>query len=139
MEEDYQKALEHIFAYGYRCCAFKHNICGGLPWIPNVMLDFTDPLPPELFVNPGYPPAPKAVESQGYRGTFGRSGEGSGRGCRCRGIGLTSFLISVFVILGDFYKGCHFTTNMRINSCNPWQFLVHLNGITRYHQDMSHV
>ena len=28
MEEDYQKALELIFAYAYRCCAFKHNICG---------------------------------------------------------------------------------------------------------------
>ena len=28
MEEDYQKALELIFAYGYECCAFKHNICG---------------------------------------------------------------------------------------------------------------
>ena len=28
MEEDYQKALELIFAYGYRCCMFKHNICG---------------------------------------------------------------------------------------------------------------
>ena len=27
-EEDYQKALELIFAYGYRCCMFKHNICG---------------------------------------------------------------------------------------------------------------
>ena len=27
MEEDYQKALEVIFAYGYECCAFKHNIC----------------------------------------------------------------------------------------------------------------
>ena len=28
MEEDYQKALEVIFAYGNGCCAFKHNICG---------------------------------------------------------------------------------------------------------------
>ena len=28
MEEDYQKALESIFSYGYGCCAFKHNICG---------------------------------------------------------------------------------------------------------------
>ena len=28
MEEDYQKALELIFAYGYGCCMFKHNICG---------------------------------------------------------------------------------------------------------------
>ena len=28
LEEDYQKALELIFAYGYECCAFKHSICG---------------------------------------------------------------------------------------------------------------
>ena len=28
MEEDYQKALELIFAYGCGCCMFKHNICG---------------------------------------------------------------------------------------------------------------
>ena len=28
MEEDYEKALELIFAYVYGCCAFKHNICG---------------------------------------------------------------------------------------------------------------
>ena len=34
MVEDYQKALEQIFAYGYGCCAFKHNICGDLPRIP---------------------------------------------------------------------------------------------------------
>ena len=25
-EEDYQKALELIFSYGYRCCTFKHSI-----------------------------------------------------------------------------------------------------------------
>ena len=27
MEEEYQKALEVIFAYSYGCCVFKHNIC----------------------------------------------------------------------------------------------------------------
>ena len=31
MEEDYQKALELIFAYGYRRCAFKHSICEDQP------------------------------------------------------------------------------------------------------------
>ena len=31
LEEDYQKALELIFAYNYRCCVFKHNICGDQP------------------------------------------------------------------------------------------------------------
>ena len=28
MGEDYSNALEVIFAYGYGCCVFKHNICG---------------------------------------------------------------------------------------------------------------
>ena len=28
MEDDYKKALELIFSYGYECCVFKHNICG---------------------------------------------------------------------------------------------------------------
>ena len=31
MEEDYQKTLELIFAYGYGCCMFKDNICGDKP------------------------------------------------------------------------------------------------------------
>ena len=39
MEEEYQKALEVIFAYGYRCCVFKHNICGDYPEVPNGIPD----------------------------------------------------------------------------------------------------
>ena len=31
MEEDYQKALEVIFSYGYGCYVFKHNIYGDQP------------------------------------------------------------------------------------------------------------
>ena len=31
MKEEYQKALEVIFAYGYSCCVFKHNIYGDRP------------------------------------------------------------------------------------------------------------
>ena len=31
MEEEYHKALEVIFAYGYECCIFKHNICEDRP------------------------------------------------------------------------------------------------------------
>ena len=63
MEEDYQKALELIFASGYKCCMFKHNICGDQPKVPNSMLDSFDPLPPEFFVNPKCPPNPKATEA----------------------------------------------------------------------------
>ena len=39
IEEDYQKALELVFAYGYGCCVFKHNICGDHPKVPDGMLD----------------------------------------------------------------------------------------------------
>ena len=37
IEEDYQKALEVIFAYAFGCCAFKHNICGDQPKVPDGM------------------------------------------------------------------------------------------------------
>ena len=52
MEEDYQKALEVIFAYGYSRCMFKHNICGSQPEVPNSMPDSSNPLPPKFFVKP---------------------------------------------------------------------------------------
>ena len=55
MEEDYQKALELIFAYGYRCCAFKHNICGGQSEVPYRMLDSSNPLPLEVLHEPPVP------------------------------------------------------------------------------------
>ena len=49
MKEDYHKALEQIFSYSYECWAFKHNICGDQPGIPDGMTDSTDPLPLEFF------------------------------------------------------------------------------------------
>ena len=55
MKEDYQKALELIFAYGYGCCMFKHNICGDKPEVPDGMLDSSNPFLPEFFVNPRCP------------------------------------------------------------------------------------
>ena len=55
MDEEYQKALEVIFAYGYGCCVFKHNICGDHLKLPEGMSDSADPLPLEFFVNPDYP------------------------------------------------------------------------------------
>ena len=62
MKEDYHKSLEHIFAYAYRCCLFKHNICGDKPGIPNGMPDSTNPLPLECFANLRCPPALTAIE-----------------------------------------------------------------------------
>ena len=44
MEEEYQKALKVIFAYGYLCCVFKHNIYGDHPEVPEGMHDSVDPL-----------------------------------------------------------------------------------------------
>ena len=58
MEEDYQKALEVIFAYGYECCIFKHNICERKPEVPDGMPNSSNPLPPEFFANPKCPPVP---------------------------------------------------------------------------------
>ena len=53
MVEDYQKALEQIFAYGYGCCAFKHGIGGDQPRISDGMPHSADPLPPKFFANLG--------------------------------------------------------------------------------------
>ena len=64
MEEDYQKALKLIFAYGYGCCAFKHNFSGDRPKIPNGMPNSADPLPLEFFINPRCPQAPAAIEAK---------------------------------------------------------------------------
>ena len=63
MEEDYEKALELIFAYGYRCCMLKHNICGDKPKVPDGMCDSSVPLPPEFFMNPRCPPARAPTEA----------------------------------------------------------------------------
>ena len=62
MEEDYQKALELIFAYSYGCCMFKHNIYGEQPKILNDMPNSSDPLSLEFFVNPMCPSTPTATE-----------------------------------------------------------------------------
>ena len=59
MEEDYQKALEVIFAYGYECCVFKHNIYGDHLEGPDGMPDSSVPLPPEFF---GTPSAPRSQQ-----------------------------------------------------------------------------
>ena len=62
MEEDYQKALELIFAYGYKCCVFKH-ICGDHSEVLDGMLDSSNLLPLEFFVNPRCLPATAATEA----------------------------------------------------------------------------
>ena len=63
MEEEYKKALKVIFVYGYRCCVFKHNIYGDLPEVLEGILDLTDPLPLEFFMNLGFPPVQAASKA----------------------------------------------------------------------------
>ena len=63
MEEDYHKALELIFAYGYGCFVFKHNIYGDQPEVPDGMPDSSDPLPLEFFVNLRCSQAPIATKA----------------------------------------------------------------------------
>ena len=63
MKEDYQKSLELIFAYGYGCCIFKHNICGDHPEVPNDMPDSSNPLPLEFVVDSRCPLASTSTEA----------------------------------------------------------------------------
>ena len=62
MEEDYQKALEVIFAYSYECCVFKHNIRRDQPKVPDGMPDSFDSFSPEFFVNPMCPLIPMVTK-----------------------------------------------------------------------------
>ena len=64
MVENYQKALEQIFTYGYECCVFKHSIHGDRPRISDGILDSADPLPLEFFMNLGRSPTPTADEAK---------------------------------------------------------------------------
>ena len=69
-EVEYDAGFEAIFNYEYGCCAFRHNICGSKPKIPDGILGTSEPLTLEFFVNPRCPPvgasvAPKAGVSEG--------------------------------------------------------------------------
>ena len=67
MAEDYHGSPNVIFAYGYGCCAFKNNICGDRPNIPDDMPDSSNPLPPKFFDNPRCPPVlatDKAIDAE---------------------------------------------------------------------------
>ena len=60
LEEDYQKALEVIFAYGYGCCMFKHNICGSQPKVPNGMPRLLQPIASGFLYEPQVPLGPNS-------------------------------------------------------------------------------
>ena len=88
MVEDYQGSLDLIFAYGYGCYAFKNNICGDQPDIPNGMLDSSNPLSVEFFDNSRCPPAlaaDKAIDAEviqagAAKDSWGGGGGGGGGG-----------------------------------------------------------
>ena len=61
MVKDFQGSLELIFTYDYGCCAFKSNICGDRPYIPDGMPDSANLPPLEFFINPRCPPTPGVV------------------------------------------------------------------------------
>ena len=75
MKEEYQKAMEVIFAYGYMCCVFKHNFCGDRLEVLKGMPDSADPLPLEFFVNPRWPPYPSGYRGHCDRSSFERGGK----------------------------------------------------------------
>ena len=52
MKEDYQKALELFFAYGYGCNVFKHDICEDQPKVPDGMPDSSNFRPLKFFASP---------------------------------------------------------------------------------------
>ena len=78
MEEDYQKALEQIFVYGYGCCVFKHSICGDQPEISDGMPDSINSIPPKFFVNPRCPPASTIVEVKAAEVDLGEAAKDPG-------------------------------------------------------------
>ena len=63
MEKEYHKTLEVIFAYGYGCCVFKHNICEDRPEVLDGMPNSADLLPLGFFTNPGCPPVQAVPEA----------------------------------------------------------------------------
>ena len=57
LEAEFDASSDLIFDYGYKCCAFAHDIRGSKRMIPTGMPDTSTPLPPEFFVNPRCPRA----------------------------------------------------------------------------------
>ena len=51
MKEDYQRALELPFTYGYGCCVFKRDIHGDQPEVPDCMSGSPNFLSPKWFAS----------------------------------------------------------------------------------------
>ena len=110
MEEDYQGYLDLFFVYGYGCCAFKNNIYGDRPDIPDGMPDSSNPLPPEFFDNPRCPPAltvDKAIDVEVRQG--GAAGD-SEEGVVAKEYGLFFFYVLALAMLENFSNGAALAT-----------------------------
>ena len=57
MEAEFESSGDTLFNYGYGCYAFKYNICGSTPQIPDGMPNPSVPLTAEFFANPRCPPS----------------------------------------------------------------------------------
>ena len=63
LEKAYKEGFDVIFNYGYRCCAFAHNICGSQPKVPNGIPGKSKTLSLEFFINPQCPPGVVPTEA----------------------------------------------------------------------------
>ena len=63
IEAEFDSSSDTLFNYGYRCCAFMHNICGRKPQIPEGMPNPSVPLTAKFFTNPRCPPSASTAAS----------------------------------------------------------------------------
>ena len=121
MEEEYHKAMEVIFSYGYRCCVFKHNICGDRPEVPKGMHDSSDSMLLEVFVNPKCPPVQVVVKATMIEVPLNKAAkepveiDATEDQDRLWSLFLHSYLITTF---------CKGTLADRIHLCTLWAPLV---------------
>ena len=63
MEATFDSSGDTLFNYGYGCCAFRYNICGSKPKIPEGMPNPLVPLTVDFFANPRCPPSTSVAAS----------------------------------------------------------------------------
>ena len=63
LEATFDSSGDTLFNYGYGCCAFRYNICGSKPKIPEGMPNPSVPLTVDFFANPRCPPSTSVAAS----------------------------------------------------------------------------
>ena len=111
-----------IFAYGYACCVFKHNISGDHPKVPEGMPNYLDPLPPEFFLNLGCPLSKWLLRPQRPKHSE-RSGQGTHGDCCPRGPEQTLIPLFPSSICNFFFvKGPYSATTTCVLFGHHWRF-----------------